>query len=518
MNKKRSLKLFKYGTVATVSTAVVLAVAIVLNIGLSVLDAVFDLSYDFSAVQSTEIDKISKDIISGLKMDVEIIVNGSEEEYKKAAYETVTTTAEDGTQQTVLSSKRYTYEIIDSYRKNSEKVNVYYIDSRYNPGFFKERNITLEEDTFITVYAPGTGRYFLIDSEAFEDYQYVGLERRIAAGMANVTREDLKKIAIITGHNEKNFPYLSEMLINNTFEVTSLDLTSVETIPEDISLLVIANPAVSYSAGDILKLRQFLTGSDELGKSLVVFADTDMPENPLLEEFLSTEWGLELGYDAVFDPANSSTVLNLTDPAIKVDYARNEVAKAVAGELYDIKNYQYLTLGKTRNVIRKFNSKDNINTALLLSTFDSGSFGRDYRTNIIESDNFKNITKQTGDTVGPLNVGGISFVQKSDDNDTAYTLHNSNVVLFGFTSILETYYLKNMSGSTQSSAEYIINLFRYLLNDMSTIKILGDELVTGTLSFDSDALVYTVVGISVLAVPIICTVSCIVLWRKRKYL
>ena len=34
MNKKRSLKLFKYGTVANVSTAVVLAVAIVLTLSL----------------------------------------------------------------------------------------------------------------------------------------------------------------------------------------------------------------------------------------------------------------------------------------------------------------------------------------------------------------------------------------------------------------------------------------------------------------------------------------------------
>ncbi|PWM46014.1 MAG: hypothetical protein DBX47_03115 [Clostridiales bacterium] len=522
MNKKTK-KIIKYGGLTTAVVAVVVATVIALNITLTTLDAAFGLSLDFSQAGLTEIDQISKDFLKTLNKDIEIIINGSEEEFKKATGDTVTVTdKESGSEanQTVVSGKRYTYEVVDSYRKNSDKISTYYIDVRYNPGFFKDRNITFKSDDFIIIYCPENGRYFSIPNDIFSDYTLISLERRIAAGIYNTTKDNLRRVAIVTGHNEQNaaYPYISELLTNNAYLVETLDITSVEQIDGDIDILVVISPQLTYNTNDILKLRKYMSGGENLGRNLVVFTDTETPGNPFLEDFLSTEWGLQVGPDVVYDPANSSTVLNTTEPFLKVAYPSNSVAQAAADNLYEQNAYQFLSLGKTRNIIRSFEKKNAVQTAALLSTFDGNSFGRPISKNIVASDDFKNVTKQAGDTTGPLNVAAMSYIQKSDDTDNVYGLYSSNVVLFGSTSILDTRYMANMTGTTQSSAEYILSLFEFLVNEDNVIKITATSLTSSSISFQSDVSAYVTIGIIVCLVPVICAVFAIIKWRQRKYL
>ena len=155
-------KKFKYGSVAAVSTAVCIVAAVLINILFTGLDSAFDLSEDFSGSRITGIDSVSADIVGRLPYGVEIIVNGNEDDFRGATYDTQQTTdPETGETKTqiVYSGKRYTAELLDSFRQASDKISVSYIDTRYNPGYFKERNIILDDGVYITVYCPQTQKY-----------------------------------------------------------------------------------------------------------------------------------------------------------------------------------------------------------------------------------------------------------------------------------------------------------------------------------------------------------------------
>ena len=97
--KTKTKKIIKYGSITTVSVAVVTAAVIALNVMLTVLDAAFGLSLDFSQFGLTEIDDVSKDFLKTLDTDIEIIINGNEDEFKASTWDSVTVTNdEDGTE------------------------------------------------------------------------------------------------------------------------------------------------------------------------------------------------------------------------------------------------------------------------------------------------------------------------------------------------------------------------------------------------------------------------------------
>ncbi|MDD6342044.1 MAG: Gldg family protein [Eubacteriales bacterium] len=516
-------KKFKYGSVAAVSTAVCIVAAVLINILFTGLDSAFDLSADFSGSRITGIDSVSADIVGRLPYGVEIIVNGNEDDFRGATYDTQQTTdPETGETKTqiVYSGKRYTAELLDSFRQASDKISVSYIDTRYNPGYFKERNIILDDGVYITVYCPQTQKYSFIYDDVFSGIQYIPFERQLDAAMRNTTMSDVKKIGIVKGHGEEQFPYFEELLRLNGYEVElNADLLS-DDLAKELDILVIINPKTTYSSSDISALRDYLYHDGAYDRSLAVFMDNSAPENPLLEKFLSEEWGLTYTTETVFDPANSSTVADAYEPFLKINYGTSVAAKGIAGTLADDGTYLKTALGKTRAINIAFENKNTVSTTPLLSTFGKNSFGRDYSQGSLEvgSDNFASIEKQDGDSSGPHIIGAMGYVRRSQTLDAEEKVTMSSVVCFGTTSLLDTYYLSNAAGYTPASGQYTLGIFSYLSHDDSVVRILSSSLATGVLEFDSDRTTYTVAVVCIALVPAICAAVCIVTWRKRKYL
>ncbi len=516
-------KKFKYASVATVSVVVCVVAAILINILFSSLDKRFNLSADFSESGITGIDSVSADIVGRLPYSVEIIVDGVEDEFRGATYETAqSTNSETGetTTRIIYSGKRYTAELLDSFSSASDKISVTYIDSRYNPGYFKERNINLDEDVYITIYCSETQKYSFIYDDVFDGVQYISFERQLDAAMRNSTMTDVKTIGIVTGHGEENFPYFEELLRLNGYNVNlSADLLS-ENLAENFDILVIINPSTTYSTEDISALRNYLYHDGAYDKSLAVFMDNSVDENPLLETFLSEEWGITYTTQTVFDPANSSTITDAYEPFLKLDYGTSVAASGIAGKLKDNGTYLKTALGKTRAVNIEFEQKGIVATTPLLTTFGKNSFGRDYSHGKLEvdSENFASITKQDGDSSGPHTVGAMSYVRRSETLDTEEKVTMSSVMCFGTTSLLDTYYISNAAGYTPATAEYTLGIFSYLSHDDSVVRILSSSLTTGVLEFDSDRTTYIVAIICIALVPAVCAGVCVFTWRKRKYL
>ena len=119
--KQSQARKIRRGAFSTILTVVVIAAVVLLNVGVTLLDKKFDLSADFSVIQVTQIDNYSQEYVQNLKRDIEIIVNGEEEDFSKASYDA---TGETG-QQSAFSAKRYTYELLKSFASHTDHISVH---------------------------------------------------------------------------------------------------------------------------------------------------------------------------------------------------------------------------------------------------------------------------------------------------------------------------------------------------------------------------------------------------------
>ena len=504
INKNR----IKFGSLSTLFTIIFIAVVIAINVFVSLAAQRFNLKIDLTSEKVFTLDQETKDFLAELKSPVEVIILGDETTYRSA-------TSTSG----AIAPTRYVVETVDNYVRESEYVSVHFVDPRYNPNFFKSRNITLDDGTdtadniFLVVYSPETQRYRFIKDTIFENLMYVGLERRLTAGMLYTTVEDIQTVAIIKGHGEGTLPYFQETLKDNGFDVKYITIQDFDEIPDFVSVLVVNNPTRNYSDDDINKIDAWLSNNEDLGHHLMVFTDLNMPKNPKLEEYL-VEWGLSLGTENIFDYSNSYAFTNASYPLLKVKYADD--AKTLAEDLAREGYYQFVQLGAARAVNRIFDSKDSRKTYGVIDTFPT-AFSRYTASTKLSPNDWKNFTyDEENDTVGPFYLSAISRQTRYE----GMTEFSSSVYLCGSTSFVDDYFVSNIDGNNQQTAEFMIKLCKFLVASKKSYDtdILPAQLIFDTLAFETTTqVIITVLGI-VLVLPLIFSIIGIIVWRKRKFL
>jgi len=497
----------KFGSLSLASTILFIAIVIVINIAVSLLGQRINLKIDLTSEQVFTLDQETIDFLAELTQPVEIIVLGDEASYRS----TVSTSG-------AIAPERYVVETLDNYVRENANITVHYIDPRYNPNFFKERGITLDdgtdtaEDIFLVVYSPETRRYRFVKDTIFDDLQYVGLERRVTAGLLYVTVENIQTIAVVKGHGEETPAYFWESMKDNGFDVKTITLQEFDEIPDYVSILVISNPVKDYSVDDINKIDLWLSNNELLGHHLMVFADLDMTYNKYLEEYL-VEWGLSLGTENIFDKSNSYTFTNAYYPLLKVKYSDD--AQTLAEDLAKDGYYQFVQLGAARSVNRLFTQKDSRTTYGIIQTFDT-AFSRYTASTNLSSTEWKNFTYQDGDTVGPFYVSALSREVRYEGT----TQFSSSIYLCGSKSFIDDYFVSNIDGNNQQTAEFMIKLCKFLVSSTQSYDtdILPTQLIFDTLAFeDTYQVVAAFLGL-VIGVPVLFIIIGLIVWRKRKFL
>lgn len=498
----------KFGSLATLFTILFIAIVIAVNVVVTLADERFTLKVDLTSEHVFTLDQETIDFLAELESPVEVIILGDEQTYRSA-----TSTSD------AIAPTRYVIETVDNYIRENENVTVHFVDPRYNPNFFKTRNITLDDGTdtaeniFLVVYSPETQRYRFIKDTIFENLQYVGLERRLTAGMLYVTVEDIQTIAIVKGHGEESLPYFQETLKDNGFDVKYITLQEFDAIPDFVSILIVNNPTRAYSDDDIAKIDLWLNNNELLGHHLMVFTDLDMPKNPKLEDYL-VEWGLSLGTDNVFDYQNSYAFTNASYPLLKVKYADD--AMTLAEDLGREGYYQFVQLGAARPVTCLYKTKDSRTTYNVIRTFDT-AFTRFTATTTLAPSDWKNFQyNEETDTVGPFNLSAISRQVRYEGT----TEFSSSVYLCGSTSFVDDYFISNIDGNNQQTAEFMIKLSKFLVASKQSYDtdILPTQLIFDTLAFTTTTEVVLVVLGTVIGIPAILAVLGLIVWRKRKFL
>ncbi len=500
----------RYGAAATVFTIVFISLMIGLNVLVGLASDRFNLQVDMTESQLFTVSQQTVDYLSKLEHDVEFIVLGDE-----ANWRSYSTSASSGASSGLgVSVHKYIVETLDRYVELSKHVKLYYVDYNYNPEFFKERNnlpVTddLGDDPVIIVYSPDTGRYRYIRNSLFSDSRYLAFENRLNTSIRYTTNPDMKKIAIISGHSEKPLTYFKAVMEDDGYMDDTLELTSVEKIPDDYQILVVCNPTRQYSAGDISKIDAFLSNNELEGKSMLVFADLDFCNSDTqLRQYLE-EWGISLQDECIYDPDRSITLTG-ANATFRVNYS--EEASAMTGTLSTGKFDLKLQLGKTRPLKKLFEEQQDIEVYSLLKSSDT-SFSR---FQAASRNDFSSIKKQEGDTSGPFDVGILALRNRYDGLSRFAT----SVAVFGSTSLVDDYFISNVDSENQATQEYVTQLIHFMASQSEEEyqHIPSVSLLTDVLKFESDGQITAVWVISAVVVPV-CFLACgLLIWRRRKHL
>ena len=289
-NKIIKSRTFKYGTNSIVLIAVVIAITVIVNI----LVDTAGVKWDLTPTKIYSIGDTTKNILENLDKDV--IIYGLFDETRLSS----------------TSQDKEFVDLLEQYAKYPH-VQVKYVDPDKNPGILNEidPDDTLG-DVSKSVFIVKSGNklralsYYDLFSTYFDESTFQtyitgsAAESGFTGAIKYVTAEYTPVIYFTTGHDEKkvddNFSYLKQQLINNNFEIKTVNLMIEQKIPEDAEILVVSSPQKDLTIPERDLLKDYFENG---GNVIFMFDYLEMnPQFPQFENVLM-EFNLGLNYDKV---------------------------------------------------------------------------------------------------------------------------------------------------------------------------------------------------------------------------
>jgi len=196
-------------------------------------------------------------------------------------------------------------DLLDRYDYASERIELRFVDPNAEPGLVDELGITTED------LARGIIRMSLASGEAVTLSEFS--EPDVTNALRKLAKSTGKKVYFLEGHNERaiepqpgekasfamgpdSFGRAADALRNETYEVESLLLATLEDVPADASALVIAGPTRPLLASELEAVQRYVEGGGSLFVALDPRAQTNLYD-------LLQIWGIALGDDVVVDRA-----------------------------------------------------------------------------------------------------------------------------------------------------------------------------------------------------------------------
>lgn len=288
--KKRK---FKMGGLATAITAVFVAIIVLINVILAVIDNSYSLDLDMTSDGSFSISEQTEEYLKSIDKPVSIKIF-----FDKDSFET-------GLQNV------YGNDALKSAFESSVKINdnisLEYIDLNLTPNLASNYDTTNINNGYYIVFECGDKKQYLSDYDFYvfgtdaitgtyydSNYQLVidgdQIERMMVQKMLAVTSDETPIIAVVSGHNDVGITYFAHLAEQMGVEVQDISLITND-IPQDTKAVILPAPTTDYTKQEIDKLNQYL--EKEGSGNIVFFGDSSQGVMPNLEAFLQ-EWGIGL--------------------------------------------------------------------------------------------------------------------------------------------------------------------------------------------------------------------------------
>ena len=465
---------FRVGGYSVAATAMVVAIAIAVNLFVNALPATLT-QYDTTSNQLFTLSEQTEKLVSGLEEEVTIywvVRSGYEESYVDT--------------------------LLDQYKALSDHIRVVKKDPDVSPNFAQQYTSYVNDNSLV-IECGERSRYvdyndiFVMD---YESYYYYGEtiwsfygESEVTSAIDYVIREDLPKIYMLTGHGESGLPTtFASAVEKENFETEELSLLTEEHVPADADALLIYAPQRDISEEEKTKIEEYLA----YGGKLILITDPPQEEALTNLEAVMAHYGIVANQGIVVEGNQSYYFWG------RPYYLLPEIEyHTITGPLTESGYYVLLPIAQGLNVIDTGN--DLITATELLTTSDdafSKLAGYDLQT----------YEKEDGDLPGPFALA-VHASEELDDGIYA------DVVWVSSTALLDESTNEMVSGGNQ---DFFLNILSYLCEpEEGSISIHAKSLTTEYLTMDSgtaSVLTALVIGI----IPAAYLAVGIVIWIRRK--
>ncbi len=466
------------GAISTSIAVLAIIITILINMGASALDNKYSLSLDLTKNHSFKLTDQSKDFIKNIDKDITITVLSNEEKFTA-----------NGDYFVQANS------VINDYDKNSNKIEVKYVDLDDNPTYVN--NYPNEKLNANSIVVSCGERYKVVTVQDLFNIQssYYGAvitaseaEQAMTSAIMYVLNDNPTKISIISGYGESDSSAFVSLLIKNNYEVTDIDIVSQD-IPTDSAMAILFAPDRDYDSEGISKLEKYLNNDGNFGKNLFVVLNPQNSNQENLNKFLES-WNIKVSDGLVFDVNSKNLLVSGSPYYAKHEYVDEEFATGVSNKNIAIS----IPFAKPLEIL----DTNNVRT-LLQSSETSG-----VRPNSAD----ENWEPEDSDINGPIP----SMVLSNKSNEAG---NNSSVTVVASETAFDPQIL---SRTALNNSSYFINSVNIITNREDTGITIESKTITGDELSITAFQVTVISAIFVIIIPLAILITGLIIWIRRKNL
>ena len=433
----------KMGSYSFFLTVVVLAILVTVNIALSFLPDSY-VQEDLTANQLYSISSQSKVMLSSLEEDITIywvVASGEEDEY----VEKLLHNYED-------YSSRVTVEKKDP-DLNPDFTNNYTDETIYNNSVIVECGDKYRYISYQDMYETSSMSYYSMYSSADE---FAG-ESLITSAISYCTTEELPVIHILEGHGETELTEsFQEALERENLETETLSLLNSETVPEEVSCILVNAPSTDISETERDMLLDFM---ERGGRVLIISGTAEEEQLPNLKSVMEN-YGISV-LEGVVVEENTDNYVYGNPVLLMPEMNSSDITDPLMEDNYQV----VVPVSKALDVSEA--SEDVTVTSLLESSEES--FLKD------EGYDIETYEQEEGDVQGPLTLAALVTKDLEDDQQM-------QLVWIASSMMLEEAY---NAYSSDANEDFILNVLEMMCEKDDSISVRSKSLTNEYLTIST---------------------------------
>ncbi len=482
---------FALGAYSIIGIVIAIAIFVFVNIGVGKIPAEytsFDLTYNKMYMLSDE----TKNYIKGIDSEVNMYVLGTESNYDESVKKT-----------------------LEYYDSASDKIKVTYVDPSVNPRFYANYTSSAPSSGSIIVVSDLRSKVVdyedLYEKETSMNYYTYSMdseitgydaEGQITGAIDYVLSGDMPKLYLTEGHGETALDKTyTAALSKANIEHESINLMSLDAVPEDAGCVLLNGPTGDISEDDLAKLTAYL---DRGGKVVLTLSLTDEELANLNRLVGYMHRGINQGLVLEDEPARYYDSKIFLVPRIEP----SEQTAEIYGAGYNV--FAPYNMG----IIVPEETDGSVEIETFLETSASAYIKEDYL-------NMTTDARSDTDPAGPFPIG-VSAVKVSDaagsgddaGEGTGETASTDRAEMVVFSSVTMFTQAADAMVSSANQKVFIATVGRYMGKE-NTITIPVKSFDLGYLSTTYADII--VIGLAtIVLIPIALIVAGIVIWARRR--
>lgn len=482
-SEKISLKLRKKWLVDRTKTILIVAILIAAYFALNLGIAQADLpKIDVTENKIYTLSDASKDAIKNINQEIKIYVYGFEED----------TSLIDLLKQYNKTNNKITYEIFDE-ESNYSMVQEYELSEGYYRLILKSEDSEKQVDP--------SSEFVTYDYTTYEQIDVT--EQVITNSILGLTQENKPKIYFLQGHEEfssDELAVLNSFLQNEAYEVSTLNLVTNGTVPEDCNVLAILSPNKDFVESEVTAIKDYINKGGE-----IYFSMDTLNEGVTLPNVQSIldEYGVSVENGYIVENTSGQGVSQY--PYIFMPQASS--SHKITADIY---TDSYMTLMYSSRLKFKTDeelSNMNIEKEILLTSTDKASFVTDLSSDINVA--ISKAEKGTSD-IAAVVTKTISQENEEETKTSKLVIVATGNFITDYLSPLSSDYPLSYMGSNK---DFVINSMAYLAERENTLTIRKDmSSSTYTATESQNRVVVAIIFI----VPVVIILIGIIIGHYRK--